>query len=829
MTMAESEILLRVVSSDLPGKEGEELRLGLEPVTIGRSDECGVVLKDARISRRHARVERALRGYKVVDLGSANGVFVGDSQISGELPLTHGTRFKIGGTVFEFVAPPPPPPQPAPTAAAGDEEAATLIGARMEFIVKIATSNSGEPVGKEFKVASASIGRGDDCNIVIKDPSSSRHHARVELAGPGQFRLIDQNSANGLWIDERKVSDEIIKEGQRFRIGDTFFECRMPVAETRSTEATAVMSDLGNLMAKLAEKALENAGEAVALSGARVVLLNDPREAFYVVSGNVEIFTVTVKDGRPLGARNHFLTLKPGQGFFGISTGFSRDSGFLATGKTGTQVRRFKVDQLMTMANQSPNLAAQVARLIENWVLGMSSRLTRDIFPRPDADVRLEVDQEATLDAGKRAKSGSAVAWVNVTPGQLLYVGMSTLLPEQQGLPFPVTPQTWIESAGEAGATVPLKPQSTTAVMATPLLWKGLDLFHETLSECEFINKRLAVVDEYQRLDSKARQSEAAREAAYDAIGAVLAGQHTEPSESAGPAAKGEPIVQASRLVGRQLAIKIQAPPETRAERSFEDHLNAIASASRFRTRRVALRGNWWKRDQGPMLARVEQTGAPVALIPRGPRTYLLIDPAMNFRRVINARMAAILAPFAYVFYRPFPPGSLSVIGLLRFGSYGLATDFWTIITMGLITGALGAITPYLTGQMIDAAIPQGDRSLLLQFGLGMLLAAFATAAFKVTQSIGVVRVESRLDYTLQAALWDRLLDLPSEFFRKYGAGDLADRASGVNAIRGLISRAGVSGILGAVSSLAYVIMMLVYNVKLSLVAMGITLLLVGF
>jgi len=43
------------------------------------------------------------------------------------------------------------------------------------------------------------------------------------------------------------------------------------------------------------------------------------------------------------------------------------------------------------------------------------------------------------------------------------------------------------------------------------------------------------------------------------------------------------------------------------------------------------------------------------------------------------------------------------------------------------------------------------------------------------------------MDYVLQAALWDRLMDLPSGFFRKFGAGDLAERASGINAIRGLI------------------------------------------
>ena len=109
-----------------------------------------------------------------------------------------------------------------------------------------------------------------------------------------------------------------------------------------------------------------------------------------------------------------------------------------------------------------------------------------------------------------------------------------------------------------------------------------------------------------------------------------------------------------------------------------------------------------------------------------------------------------------------------------------------------------------------------------------MLLTALANAAFKITQSIAVVRIESRLDYVLASAIWDRLLDLPSGFFRQFGAGDLAERAGGINAIRGVISRAGVGGVLGAFSSVAYIVLMLTYNVQLTLVAIVISLVLVA-
>ena len=53
------------------------------------------------------------------------------------------------------------------------------------------------------------------------------------------------------------------------------------------------------------------------------------------------------------------------------------------------------------------------------------------------------------------------------------------------------------------------------------------------------------------------------------------------------------------------------------------------------------------------------------------------------------------------------------------------------------------------------------------------------------------------MEYSIQSALWDRLLNAPANFFRLYPAGDLAERAAGIDAIQQLVSGAGVAAILG--------------------------------
>jgi ATP-binding cassette subfamily C protein len=125
-------------------------------------------------------------------------------------------------------------------------------------------------------------------------------------------------------------------------------------------------------------------------------------------------------------------------------------------------------------------------------------------------------------------------------------------------------------------------------------------------------------------------------------------------------------------------------------------------------------------------------------------------------------------------------------------------------------------------------AIPQADRAMLLGFAVALLLAAVGTSAFKFVQGVATVRIQARMGSSIQAAVWDRLMNLPVNFFRKYEAGDLADRAGGVDQIQELVSGAGVAAILGSLSGLFYVGQMFSYNLRLALAAIGLTIVYVG-
>jgi pSer/pThr/pTyr-binding forkhead associated (FHA) protein len=67
------------------------------------------------------------------------------------------------------------------------------------------------------------IGRGVECDVVIKDVKASRRHCRLVRKDEG-FLLEDLGSRNGTFVDGKKISAQVaLKVQQTFKVGDTVF------------------------------------------------------------------------------------------------------------------------------------------------------------------------------------------------------------------------------------------------------------------------------------------------------------------------------------------------------------------------------------------------------------------------------------------------------------------------------------------------------------------------------------------------------------------------------------------------------------------------------
>jgi hypothetical protein len=81
---------------------GTSLPLGASSILIGRAPSCTLVLDDDYSSSRHARIFPQGDSWFVEDLGSTNGTFLGDRQVSGPTPLQPGVGVQIGRSVVEL-------------------------------------------------------------------------------------------------------------------------------------------------------------------------------------------------------------------------------------------------------------------------------------------------------------------------------------------------------------------------------------------------------------------------------------------------------------------------------------------------------------------------------------------------------------------------------------------------------------------------------------------------------------------------------------------------------------------------------------------------------
>ncbi len=231
----------------LEGEEkGRQVPLAYEKTILGRKF-ADILVRDIKVSSSHVAIEYHNRKFRIVDLGSTNGTFLGDRKIQ-ESSLDIGQKVKIGESVFRIILDP--------------ESATKLLEGRPidlkahigglsaliehEFIqedievVNTATmkispqrqSNveqnieleiiSGNGKGQRFSFSKQSISIGRvQSDLILHDPDVSRKHVLLEKGEGEQIILRDLASTNGTFVNDRRVTNCVLSVEDRIRVGQT--------------------------------------------------------------------------------------------------------------------------------------------------------------------------------------------------------------------------------------------------------------------------------------------------------------------------------------------------------------------------------------------------------------------------------------------------------------------------------------------------------------------------------------------------------------------------------------------------------------------------------
>ena len=96
----------------------------------------------------------------------------------------------------------------------------------------------------------ALVGREANCNVVASHPSVSRRHALIKRK-QDVFFVVDQGSANGTFVDSKRIVDATLKDGGVLRFGSASFKVEirdeLPVESIAEDELVVAQTMVGRV------------------------------------------------------------------------------------------------------------------------------------------------------------------------------------------------------------------------------------------------------------------------------------------------------------------------------------------------------------------------------------------------------------------------------------------------------------------------------------------------------------------------------------------------------------------------------------------------------
>ncbi|MET9444618.1 NHLP bacteriocin export ABC transporter permease/ATPase subunit [Streptomyces sp. NPDC006610] len=369
----------------------------------------------------------------------------------------------------------------------------------------------------------------------------------------------------------------------------------------------------------------------------------------------------------------------------------------------------------------------------------------------------------------------------------------------------------------------PYGTQAAADLLVDPAVWQGMvEQQYRLLTVLDRWIEQLERAHEA-RTAAGIRAGEQARSQADRTLLASIGGA----SGRRTTAADADATFAVCELVARAAGIVLADPARGGAESERLDPVERIALASRVRTRAVRLEDGWWRENVGPLVGRRALSGAPVALLWRR-GGYAAVHPATGRETPVEKANAAQFEPRAVMFYRPLPQRPLGPLGLARFCLRGARGDLAALLLASLVTVAVGALVPLATGRVLGEYVPKAQAGPIAQVCLAVLAGGVVAAAFLLLQNLTILRLEGRIEATLQPAVWDRLLRLPTGFFAGRSTGELASAAMGVGAIRRLLAGVGPTLAQSATVGAVNLGLLLWFSVPMALAAIGMLVVVAG-
>lgn len=208
---SESRLCLNFVGGLCAERTG--LLLTKVHTSVGRGENCDIVLNGETVSRLHCEIVRFGAIYVVRDF-SRNGILLNGQRMH-QSQLQDGDQLCIGQNVLLV--------QVTLAVETGVLKSRETVPHRLPPLIElnphIVVKGLEEGVTQPFNEERISIGRRTDNQVMLDADNISRNHVAIERRD-GQYYACDLESINGTYLNDERIDLVELHDGDRLRIGN---------------------------------------------------------------------------------------------------------------------------------------------------------------------------------------------------------------------------------------------------------------------------------------------------------------------------------------------------------------------------------------------------------------------------------------------------------------------------------------------------------------------------------------------------------------------------------------------------------------------------------
>ncbi len=563
-----------------------------------------------------------------------------------------------------------------------------------------------------------------------------------------------------------------------------------------------------------------------------------------ILEGSVDLFVYDLSSGTHASKKNYITTLNAGSWIFPVPSNnvanYAMPSdkkffqyGIQAVPRKGTIIEQISLDNFLNTAPNTTNLIPLLKIKFEHWINALDGALQMHEEDLSSHNViQLQQSGAGNLPAGSIISAHKDVFWTYVAPGHLHhFTRVDAELQSTGKFTPPATSSSSNLNTDTQKRILHISKNSylicynntDIQVAPTEVVLQELGFYEMLVGFCcdlivslhDFWQYRFILqknrIDNFQKINDSM---------IVDAIEELA--NTIVPIEKQEDKDNSDPIFKAIKYIGKEQNIEFKSPPSfALKENNHQHYINQIAEYSNVRIRNVTLEKGWWLYNGGYILGfkKDEEKLTPVVFIPKIFQGYYVLDITTGEKSTLDKSNYLNYSTEAYTFYPPFPNTTLTGKDVFWIAFNELKHGVGIIAFCMVVLGIMSWISPIVQQNIFGEIIPNGELADLIPIITFMIGMSFASLFISIAQSIAMISLKGWADSRLEAALFDRVLSLPSKFFRHFSSGDLTERVGSFNQLREIMTGTVISTMLSSFSSLFSFVILFKFDARLSVIA----------